>query len=169
MKTILPTLLAFFFILSIQAQTKVNSNYLIEVTKNESSSKIIKFQKMVANYNIKQAPVYKKGKKTTYDVVFEERNCKVEATYNSVGQIINSIEKYEDMRLPYELASSIVKEYPKWNVSSNNQNIKYNDKEGLLRTYEIVIKKDSESKILKFKFENQDNSIKYIALNEKYK
>jgi hypothetical protein len=97
--------------------------------------------------------------------MFEVSNCKIEATYNSSGEILKSTEVYVDMRLPVSLAKQIIKGNNQWSISNNLQKVYYNRNSSAYRIYEVEIKKDNEIKNLKFKIDSEDNNKAYVALN----
>lgn len=168
MKTLCITLILFIFNLSMTAQGETditkNITYINEVVSFGESIKINKMQNMVANFNIKEAEGFDTKKKTTYDVVFKETNCRIEATYNSKGEILNSIEVYEDMRLPIALTKRILTDNSKWHVIKNVQIINYNYGKDPDMLYEVEIRNGNEFKMLKFKIQNKVNK-DYVVLN----
>jgi len=169
MKTLFSTLLFIILTLSMTAQNAShvlnNMKYINEVVSNSKSEKIKTIQNMVADYNIENADGYNAKKNSTYDVVFQVSNCKIEATYNSSGEILKSTEVYVDMRLPMSLAKQIIKENNQWSISNNLQKVYYNSNSSTYRIYEVEIKKDNEIKNLKFKIDSEDNNKAYVALN----
>ncbi|WP_296385424.1 hypothetical protein [Winogradskyella sp.] len=169
MKTLCSTLLLIVFNLTLIAQTETdvihNIRYINEVVSNSESLIIKKIQNIAAYYNIENADGYDAKKKSTYDVVFTETNCKIEATYNSEGEILNSSEVYLDMRLPMSLVKLILMENDKWHISDNIQKIYYSNNNGVYSIYEVEIKKDNKLKKLKFKIDSKANNNSYVALN----
>lgn len=168
MKTLCITVILFTFSLLMTAQGDTdiikNITYVNEVVSYSESIKINKMQNMVANFNIKEAKGFDTKKKGTYDVVFKETNCKIEATYNSKGEILNSMEIYEDMRLPIGLTKRILTDNSKWHVVNNVQIINYNYGKDPDMLYEVMIRKENEFKMLKFKIQNKANK-DYVVLN----
>jgi ribosomal protein L14E/L6E/L27E len=60
----------------------INSNYYKSLDSKISSVKIRKFQKVVADYDIKGSDVYSSTEKFKYTVVFEEGENQITADYN---------------------------------------------------------------------------------------
>ncbi|MFT4683859.1 MAG: hypothetical protein ACJA1H_001102 [Glaciecola sp.] len=160
-------LMAFNLTLTAQSDSDVTKNikYFNELVPNVESIKIKKIQNIVAYYNIANADVFDAKKKSTYDVVFTETNCKIEATYDSEGEILNSVEVYSDMRLPMSLINLILKENKDWYISNNNQIINYHHNKESYVLYEVEIKKDNKLKHLKFKIDTKDNNKAYVVFN----
>lgn len=143
-----------------------NSIYLKNVKSKNTAIKIKKLQNIVASYNIEDAAIYdSKRKSATYDVVFEESNCKIVATYNNEGIIINTTEQFKNMRLPNKLISEISKEYPSWSFTNNTQLVDYTTSDGATKIYMVQIKKDRKRKTLKFKMTDTETSSDYVAVN----
>jgi len=169
MKTLCTTLLLIAFNLTLTAQSASdvinNIKYISEVVSHNESSEIKKLQDIAAYYNIENADTFDANKKLTYDVVFTRTNCKIEATYNSEGEILKSTEVYSNMRLPMSLVKLILKEHNTWYISDNVQKVYYSSKSGTYKVYELEIKKDNKVKNLKFKIDSEDNNNTYVALN----
>ena len=169
MKMLFSTLFLITLTLSMTAQNAShvlnNMKYITKVVSNSKSEKIKKIQNMVADYNIENADGYNAKNKSTYDVMFQVSNCKIEATYNSSGEILKSTEVYVDMRLPMSLAKQIIKGNNQWSISNNLQKVYYNRNSSAYRIYEVEIKKDNEIQNLKFKIDSEDNNKAYVALN----
>ncbi|WP_296311552.1 hypothetical protein [Winogradskyella sp. UBA3174] len=169
MKTPCTTLLliAFNLILTAQSESDVINNikYISEVVSDNEASEIKKIQDIAAYYNIENADVFDANKKSTYDVVFKKTNCKIEATYNSEGEILKTTEVYSDMRLPLSLVKLILKEHSTWYISDNVQKVYYSSKSGTYKVYELEIKKESKVEKLKFKIDSKDTSMTYVAMN----
>ncbi|MDB4402716.1 hypothetical protein N9169_04555 [Algibacter sp.] len=169
MKILCSTLLLISFNLILTAQSKYdvtkNMKYINQVVTNVESIKIKKIQNLAAYYNIKNVNGFDAKKKSTYDVVFTETNCKIEATYNSKGEILNSVEVYSDMRLPLSLINLILNENKEWYITNNTQIIKYNHNKDSYKLYKVEIRNKNEHKQLKFKIDMVDNNITYVVFN----
>lgn len=168
--TLIPILTLIFLISSVTAQQASpspikNIKYIDEVVSNVESLKISKMQNIAADYNIKDSNVYSNNKFLTYDVSFKETNANIKARFNSDGEILNSIEIYTNMRLPLSLAKKVITENKNWAIVNNTQIINYDHKNGSRNEYLITLKKGSESKQLKFAFDN-NNLKSYIALTD---
>lgn len=144
--------------------TSINSKYFKAVNHHDTPTRVTKMQNIAKEYNIKGAAVYKKNKTSTYDVVFEESNCKIVATYNAKGIIVRSLETFKNMKLPYSILSDIIKNHPQWRLTGNTQTIDYHEIEGSHLTYTINNQNNKETKTLKFKLVRQPKS-NYIAIN----
>jgi hypothetical protein len=141
----------------------LNSNYLKEVNSKDTPIKVIKLENIVARYDIKEANVYI-NKVSYYDVVFKESSCEIIAKYNNSGELISTIETFEDIKLPFQLSYQISKHYPGWNFISNTHIINYTKENGVKKTYEVELKNGKTLKFLKFEVEGSEKN-NYIASN----
>ncbi|RKE95362.1 hypothetical protein [Ichthyenterobacterium magnum] len=147
------------------AYTNVSSEIKFEASKKETinvsfiksfetvdlSKRIISFQKVAANYDIKTDPVYMSNKPTTYAVVFKEANNKIENLYNHSGEILSSNQIFSDIRLPYAISSKITIEHPGWSIYNVKCTIAYIQDEAVNIAYKVKLKNGNQSKVLKIK------------------
>jgi len=140
-----------------------NLPYLQQVKVNDSPVIVMKLEHIAAQYNIKEAPIYKEKSQVTYDVIFEESNGKIIATYNKSGEIVSSIEEYKNLKLPLQVSATISKTYPGWSFISNIHKIVYT-KNKAKKMYTIQIKNNNLTKELKFELEDSPNA-NYLAVN----
>jgi len=183
MRTLITGMLCLAISISLTAQDQVNERspevtttnvvfdsgntiYLNNVKAYQSATIIKKLQNLVANYKIKDSKVYKANDKSmTYDVDFEELNCKITATYNHEGVILKTIEEYKNMKLPYKLASDIAKKNPDWFFNDNTQVVSYNKEKGAEKIFMVKIKNKEAQKLLKFKLTNSADPTDYVVMN----
>jgi len=173
MKSLLLSLIAFGLSSALYAQnpeTKSakseilrNLAYLEQVNVNESPVIVMKLENIAAQYNIKDAPIYKSKRATTYDVIFEESNGKIIATYNKTGELVSSIEEYKNLKLPLQVSTAISKKYPGWSFIANAHKIIYN-KNMAKKMYTVKIKNNNQTKLLKFELDNTPEA-NYLAVN----
>lgn len=141
-----------------------NSKYLKHVNHEDAPKIAVKLQHMVATYDIKQNELYNPNRTKSYEVVFEESNNRIVATYDNDGKLINTVEEFNNMRLPYKLTKEISKQYPQWQFLDNKQVVEYTSENGAFQTYSIKIKKDGVVKELKFQLVNKPKT-NYLAIN----
>ncbi len=173
MKSLLLCLIAFGLTSTLYAQNPEsktskseilqNLAYLEQVNVNDSPVIVMKLENIAAQYNIKDALIYKSKSATTYDVVFEESNGKIIATYNRNGEIVSSIEEYKDLKLPLQVSTSISKKYPGWSFISNIHEIIYS-KDKAKKMYTIHIKNKMQTKVLRYELTGSPIA-NYLAVN----
>lgn len=172
MKTYLIAFLIFAFALTSTAQkvsdkksmTTVNAMYLSQVYAKDNAIKVNKLQNLASQYDIRKSNIYNNKSKNTYEVIFEESNCKIVATYDVNSEIIESDETFNQIRLPHQLAVKIAKDYPRWKVENKSYHISYKKEQPVEKTFSITINNNSISKILKFGIVESDE-MSFVALN----
>ena len=172
MKTYLIALLIFSFTFTMSAQKKsenrsmttTNANYLSKVYAKDNAIKVNKLQNLASQYDIANSDVYKPKSNNTYDVVFEESNCKIVATYNSNSEIIKSDETFNKIRLPNKLAVKIAKEYPGWKIENKSYHISYTKDEAVTKIFSVTVDNNSNKKTLKFSLVEKPD-MTYVVVN----
>jgi len=128
-------------------KTTLHSEYLKTVTKQDFAVKIQTLQNAVANYDIKSSDVYQPNSEGTYTVNFDEGNNRITAIYDKNGQLVSCEENYNGIKLPYELASKLTKEYPNYGIEKVNCKIRYtNNKQESNIVYKVVLNNGNKSK-----------------------
>jgi len=171
MKTYVFAVICLVFTTTIFAQSKIekvkNSDYLMNVNQKDTPQRVSKLQNIVANYKIQDAEVFERKTKSTYDVIFKETNGSITATYNTDGNIIKTVEKFRDLKLPYALAKEIFKQNPSWNLKGNSQTTSYDETNGSVKIYSITIQKDGVKKTLEYKMNNLQDQTNYLVSSKK--
>lgn len=158
MKTYLIAILALGITYSISAQQDYsdtnseikNAQYLSKVYAKENAKKVNKLQHIVSRYNIESSNLFDSTSNETYEIVFEESNCKIVATYNKESEIIKSKELFNKIRLPNQLAIKVSTEYPGWMITENSYEINYVKDETVTKIFTVTIGDNITEKILKF-------------------
>jgi metallophosphoesterase superfamily enzyme len=125
-----------------------NSKSIKFAKENDLSERIIKFQKLVANYDISQNAIYDPKDPSRYTVEFTEDQNKIIVQYNHDGTIIECSEKYKNIRLPYSISSQLSKSNPGWAINNNILTIKYSTDKDIKSQYRIVLEKNEKRKIV---------------------
>ena len=126
-----------------------NANFINSFTAIDISKRILSFQKVAANYDIKANPVYTSTKPSTYTVIFKEANDKIENLYSHSGEILSSNQTFSAIRLPHAISSKIAKEHPRWSINDIACSITYTKGEAVDIVYKVKLKNGSRTKTLK--------------------
>lgn len=127
----------------------INLSYINSFASEDISKRILSFQKVSADYDIKTDPVYTPNKPSTYTVIFKESNNKIENLYSHSGEILSSNQTYSEIRLPQAISYKIAKEYSGWTVNDIACTIKYTKGETLNIVYKVKLKNGNHTKTLK--------------------
>ncbi|MDO7173548.1 hypothetical protein [Mariniflexile sp. AS56] len=131
------------------APVAINSSYINSFAAVDISKRILSFQNVAAYYNIKSNEVYTEDKPTTYDVVFQEANNRIENVYDQSGEILSSKQSYKAIKLPYSLSSKVAEQHPGWSIKQVACSIAYLQGEPLDIHYKVKLKKGYRTKTLK--------------------
>ncbi|MET6989696.1 nicotinate-nucleotide adenylyltransferase [Sediminicola arcticus] len=123
--------------------TAVNYKYLNAITNEEEALPVQMLERKAAAYNIKESELYS-DEYEFYTVSFFIPNGKIVAVYNADGQIIRTIEKFKDIKLPETVAKAVVDRFPKWEVDSDVYRVSYTDEKGSNKTYKLKLKNGDE-------------------------
>lgn len=132
----------------------INSNYYKSLDSKISSVKIRKFQKLVADYDIKGSDLYSSTEKFKYTVVFEEGENQITADYNQDGKIVHCSELFKNIKLPYSISSDIAKNYPGWEFKEVVCNVTYESDDNQQVIYKVEIQNGNKRKTLKINAED---------------
>lgn len=134
---------------SVNTTSKVafNTAYLNTVNHQDFAKKIQTFQNAVANYNIKVSDIYQPKSNDNYVVNFDEGGNHITAVYDKNGQLLTCLENYKGIKLPYDLASKLTKDYPNWGIEKVDCKIQYsNQKQQPLIVYQVVMNNENKTK-----------------------
>lgn len=125
----------------------INSNYYSSFENKINSERIRKFQKVVANYDLMNAPIYS-NERSQYSIVFEEGKNQIKAEYNQEGKIVQCTETFSGIRLPYTISNDVAKKYPGWEFKDISCHISYSEniKEEVI--YKVAIQNGNKKKTL---------------------
>ena len=128
-----------------------NADFLNSFASIDISKRILTFQKVAANFDIKKDPVYTRTKPTTYTVTFKESNNEIKNIYSQKGKILSSNQTFTEVRLPYAISSKITKEHPEWAINQVDCTIVYTEGKAVNIAYKVKLKKGNHIKTIKFR------------------
>lgn len=131
--------------------SNLNAEYLNAVAHPDISKKVEKLQNIVADYDIKASDVYSSNYKNNYTVNFSEGDNKITAIYNNKGNLLSCEEKYQGIKLPYNISSKLIKEYPNWSIKDVQCTIIYIKNKEKSIVYKVAINHGNLTKQLSIK------------------
>ena len=146
----------FIFGLAIQANAQtvelpetvisVNYKYIDAVNLDNVPKRVKKLKEEVINYkNIEQSKLYD-DEHDTYSVSFYVPKGKIVAAYDINGEIVKTIEKYNNVRLPLVVMQAVSKRFPNWGIVEDIYYIKYHiETDSLKQVYKIKLKNENET------------------------
>ncbi|MEZ4803014.1 MAG: hypothetical protein R2797_09600 [Gelidibacter sp.] len=130
-----------------------NSNYMNKAYEESSSEVIKNLEQVVAGFDITEHEVFS-PEYDSYLVNFKTTGkTRMNVTYNAIGIVLSSNERYDDILLPHYVRQALVKEYPGWTLQSNSYRVNYDHQKGIKKLYIIQVRKDGQKKNLKFNVE----------------
>ena len=89
-------------------------------------------QEKVALYDVKKSEFYS-DEYDTYRVSFFIPDGRIVVAYDNNGMIIRTIEKFKNVKLPYNVTNAIAKRYPKWSIIKDVYKVNYHNKSGIIK------------------------------------
>lgn len=119
--------------------TAVNYKYLNAIDSKEVAIPVKMLERKAAAYNIEDSDIYQDDYDIYY-VSFYIPEGKIVAAYNPEGEIIRTIERFEDVKLPSMVRNAIAERFPKWDISKDVYKVTYNQKSGASKNYKVKLK-----------------------------
>ncbi|SNR72090.1 hypothetical protein SAMN06265371_1105 [Lutibacter agarilyticus] len=152
---------------AIQAQAQVeelsevvvsasNYKYLTKVGLENASVLVSELEEKVANFDLKSADFYSEDN-DSYVVSFFIPQGKVLASYDSDGNIIRTVERFNNVKLPREVIESVAKQYPNWTFAKDTYLVNYYDFGKISKRYKITL--ENGDKRIKIKTDIEGNFI----------
>lgn len=132
-----------------------NYDYLAEVREPGVSPTIGKLEREVANFDLKESPMYNKIDKA-YEVFFENNKGKIVAVYDENGKIISAFENFGDVMVPTAVREAVYQAYPDWKMNGNKYVVTYYYDKGARKTYHFQLEKNNKKKNLKMTWEGME-------------
>ncbi len=127
----------------------MNSRYLNKVQDPTTPEKVVQLENAAARYDLTMSDIYD-GNHEAYEVIFEQTNGRIIATYDKNGQILTSFEKFTDLTLPAPVRNSLFKEYPDWTVFKDAYLVSYySGTDNIKKIYRVQLRKENQKLNLK--------------------
>ncbi|WP_298368090.1 nicotinate-nucleotide adenylyltransferase [uncultured Lutibacter sp.] len=165
MKKILIGLLVFGFAFQSFAQIRTeklsevviaatNYKYLNKVGLENADVNVSMLEQKVASFDLKNAEFYR-DEYDTYAVDFYIPDGKILVAYDKDGNIIRTIEKFNDVALPREVIESVAKQYPNWTFKKDVYLVNYHESGNISKKYKIVL--ENNDKRIRIKVDAEGN------------
>ena len=125
--------------------TAVNYKYLNAVDSDNLDMNVKMLEEKVAMYDIKSSELYRDDF-DTYEVSFYIPDGKIVAAYDKNGKIIETIEKFKNVKLPENIRNAVFKRFPNWTLYKDAYLVTYNN--------------DNNKKVYKVMIENGDKRMR---------
>ena len=119
--------------------TAVNYKYLNAIDSKAAAIPVKMLERKVAAYNVQDSDFYQDDFGFYY-VSFYIPEGKIVAAYNAKGEIIRTIERFEDIKLPAAVRSAVGERFPNWVIVNDVYRVTYNHTKGADKSYKIKLK-----------------------------
>jgi hypothetical protein len=169
MKTLILTLSILFLSFPLMAQDQVAFNdgkkspYQMKTTVGAAenleskdtkrvaaaSARVEALRAKVAGYDLKSEKIYSRHASSDYKVVFTDGTNTIEAIYDSRGDLLNSLETYENVRLPNDIIKQVMTENQGWTIEKVLYLVTYKANQQIEAQYNIEMTKDGKKRTVK--------------------
>ncbi len=115
-----------------------NYKYLNKVGLENVSVPVTLLEQKVASFDLKNAEFYRDDY-DTYSVDFFIPDGHILAAYDRDGNILRTVEKFKDVKLPRAVIESVAKQYPNWIFKKDVYLVSYHDDRGVTKKYKITL------------------------------
>ncbi|MGB5499805.1 MAG: nicotinate-nucleotide adenylyltransferase, partial [Maribacter sp.] len=119
--------------------TAINYKYLNATDSKEVAIPVKMLERKAAAYNVENSEFYSDDY-DFYTVSFIIPEGKIVAAYNPEGEIIRTIERFEDIKLPPAVRDAVAERFPKWEIVNDVYRVTYNQKKGANKSYKLKLK-----------------------------
>ena len=115
-----------------------NYKYLNSIDNSEAAVSVQLLEDMVAKFDVRSSEFYEDGN-DFYKVYFYIPDGKIVAAYDKDGKILYTIEKFDNVALPNNVASSVAERFPGWKIAKDVYKVNYDADIGSNKQYKIVL------------------------------
>jgi hypothetical protein len=119
--------------------TAVNYKYLNATDSKEVAIPVKMLERKVAAYDVQDADFYS-DEFDFYTVSFIIPEGKIVAAYNGEGEIMRTIERFEDVKLPTAVRNAVAERFPNWIIVNDVYKVTYTENKGANMTYKLKLK-----------------------------
>lgn len=134
--------------------TPVNYKYLNQADSKDAAIPVKVLQRKVATFDIEEQDYYT-DEFDFYTVSFYIPDGKIVAVYSPDGEVLRTIEKFNDVALPEAVSKAIYERFPNWEIVSDFYKVTYNNKKGANKTYKVKLQNGDKTMRLKLNDEGK--------------
>lgn len=124
----------------------VNYKYLYTVDTEDIDKSVAQLEREVAEFDVTKADYYN-DEYDGYNVSFYIPEGYIAAAYDKEGELLRTIERFKNVKLPMAVSTAINERFPKWTVEKDVYKVTYSSK------------KSSAKKVYKLKLTNGEKTI----------
>ena len=119
--------------------TAINYKYLNAIDSKEVAIPVKMLERKVAAYNVEDSEFYSDDFEF-YTISFFIPEGKIVAVFNPEGEIIRTIERFEDVMLPTAVRNAVAERFPNWTIVKDAYRVTYVQDKGANKSYKIKLK-----------------------------
>jgi hypothetical protein len=124
--------------------TAVNYKYLSAVDSEDNAITVQELEAKVAMFDIKSSEFYN-DEYDTYNIYFYIPDGKILAAYDKDGNLIRTIEKFKNVKLPIAVTQAIAKRFPNWSIVSDVYFVSFHsDNDVAKKQYKVRLENDKK-------------------------
>ncbi|WP_075350349.1 nicotinate-nucleotide adenylyltransferase [Algoriphagus marinus] len=118
-----------------------NYKYLDDVNNSSAAQTVQLLERYATSYDVRDSEYYE-DEYDKYFISFFIPKGKILAAYDDDGNLLRTIEKYENVKLPLAVSKAAAKEYPGWKITHDAYLVNYHSKLGVTKKeYKLVLEK----------------------------
>jgi hypothetical protein len=123
----------------------VNYKYLNAVNAEDMAEPVKMLREEVAFYDLTSSELYS-DEYDEYFVTFFIPEGKILAAYDKDANLIRTIEKFKNIKLPMDIRNTIAKKYPNWYMAKDVYKVNYHKDKGVTKMqYKVRLENGNES------------------------
>lgn len=126
----------------------INLSYLNAVLDEDMPEDVKYLENKAARFDVTTSEIYDSNFEA-YEVMFEQTNGSIMATYDQNGQIIESLERFKDITLPLNIREQLAIQHPGWTIHSDVYLVSYYRDKEMEKKCKIQLRKDGKKKNIK--------------------
>ena len=119
--------------------TAINYKYLSATDSKEVAIPVKMLERKAAAYNVENSEFYSDDY-AFYTVSFIIPEGKIVAAYNPEGELIRTIERFENVKLPTAVRNAVAERFPNWTIVKDVYRVTYNQNKGANKSYKLKLK-----------------------------
>lgn len=131
-----------------------NYKYLNKTGLENASIPVSLLEQKVASFNLKDAEFYADDY-DTYEVTFYIPEGYILAAYDKNGEILRTVERFNDVTMPREVITSVSKRFPNWVIKKDVYLVSYYESGEITKKYKITL--ENGDKKMKIKTDAEGN------------
>ena len=139
-----------------EVEIAVNYKYIDAIGTDKLAKPVQLLTENALNYETHKEDLYD-DEYEHYKVSFHIPDGKIVAAYDKEGNLIRTIEKYKNVRLPIDVLQAVASRFPNWAVVEDVYLVNFHCEKGIKKQYKIKIQ--NEDKVLTITTDDKGNFI----------